>query len=67
MLYPLAEVSMEIERNPMFVKAAVLDTLPQSTLVGTDVPGILKMLKWTESMKKQTLEEALMVTAYKES
>ena len=61
MAYPLAEVSVEIEGKPVFVKAAVSDTLPQAALVGTDVPGMLKMLQRTESMG-QPLEEALMVT-----
>ena len=53
---------MEIEGKPVFVKAAVSDTLPRSALVGTDVAGMLKMLQRTESMKDQSLEEALMVT-----
>ena len=42
--YPLAEVKLEMEGKPVLVKAAVSDTLLQSVLVGTDVPGMLKML-----------------------
>ena len=47
----------------MLINAAVLDTLPQSVLVGTDVPGLLKMLQsrsGTEE-KAEPLEKALVV------
>ena len=36
--YPLANVELT-------VKAAVSDTLPQSVLLGTDVPDLTEMLK----------------------
>ena len=46
------------------VNAAVLDTLPQSILVGIDVPGLLEMLQTrrsTEEEKEEPLEKALVV------
>ena len=42
--YPLAAIELEIQGKPVLVNAAVLDTLPRSVLVGTDVPGMLEML-----------------------
>ena len=48
---------------PALVNAAVLDTLPQSILVGTDVLGLLEMLQTssTEEEKEEPLEKALVV------
>ena len=43
--YPLANIKLEIQGKPVLVNAAVSDTLPQSVLVGTDVPGMLEMLQ----------------------
>ena len=37
----------------MLVNAAVSDTLPQSVLVGTDVPGMLEMLQMRKSTEEQ--------------
>ena len=42
--YPLATIELEIQGKPVLVDAAVSDTRPQSSLVGTDVPGLLEML-----------------------
>ena len=38
--YPLAKVELEVEGRALTVKAAVSDTLPQSVLLGTDVPDL---------------------------
>ena len=43
----------------MLVDAAVSDTLPQSALVGTDVPGLLEMLQGSST--EEPLEKALVV------
>ena len=62
--YPLAVIKLEIQGKPVLVNAAVSDTLPQSVLVGTDVPGFLKMLQTrsgTEEEKAEPLEKALVV------
>ena len=40
MLYPLAEVNMEIDGRQIQIKAAISDTLPVSMLLGTDVSEI---------------------------
>ena len=48
----------------MLVNATVSDTLPQSVLVGTDVPGLLEMLQTrssTEEEKEEPLEKASVV------
>ena len=48
----------------MLVNAAVLYTLPQSVLVGTDIPGLLGMLQTesnTEEEYEEPLEKALVV------
>ena len=43
-LYPLAEVTMEIEGKPIEIEAAVSDTLPMSVLLGTDNPELSELL-----------------------
>ena len=45
----------------MLVRAAVSDTLPQSDLVGTDVPGILEMVQGAADLEKDPIESALVV------
>ena len=47
----------------MLVNAAVSDTLPQSVLVGTDVPGMLEMLQMRQSTEEgeEPLQKALAV------
>ena len=40
--YPLAKVELEVKGRALTVKAAVSDTLPQSVLLGTDVPELLR-------------------------
>ena len=43
--YPLTAIELEIQGKPVLVNAAVLDTLPQSVLVGEDILGLLEMLQ----------------------
>ena len=61
--YPLAAIELEIQGKSVLVNAAVSDTLPQSVLVGTDVPGLLEMLQTRSSTeeKEEPLEKALVV------
>ena len=42
--YPLAAIELEIQGKPVLLNLALSDTLPQSVLVRTDVPGMLEML-----------------------
>lgn len=39
-LYPLAEMDMELEGMVLKVQAAVSDSLPVPVLLGTDVPEL---------------------------
>ena len=59
--YPLAEVQLQIQGKSMLVKAAVSDILPQSALVGTDVPGMLEMLQGAAELEEHPIESALVV------
>ena len=43
-LYPMADVMMEVDGKEMTVEAAVSDTLPMSALLGTDVPELGELL-----------------------
>ena len=55
--YPLAAIELETQGKPVLVNAAVSDTLPQSVLVGIDIPGLLEMLQTrngTEEEKAMT-------------
>ena len=60
---PFAGIELEIQGKPVLVNAAVSDTLTQSVLVGTDVPGLLEMLQTRSSTeeKEEPLENALVV------
>ena len=53
--YPLASVELEVQGRALTVEAAVSDTLPQSVLLGTDVPDL------SELLKAERQEKALMV------
>ena len=53
--YPLARVELEVEGRSLTVEAAVSDTLPQSVLLGTDVPDL------SELLRTERLGKALMV------
>ena len=46
--YPLANVKLEVQGVTVTVEAAVSETLPQSVLLGTDVPELLSLLKGNE-------------------
>ena len=61
--YPLAAIELEIQGKPMLINAAVSDTLPQSVLVGTDVPGMLEMLQMKQNTdgREEPLQKALAV------
>ena len=43
--YPLAAIKLEIQGKLIFINSAVSDTLPQSVLVGTDIPVLLEILQ----------------------
>ena len=47
-IYPVASVKIEIQGNTFTVEAGVSDRLPQSVLLGTDVPGLKELLKGGE-------------------
>ena len=47
-MYPVASVEIEIQGNTFTVEAGVSDRLPQSVLLGTDVPGLKELLKGRE-------------------
>ena len=61
--YLLAAIELEIQGKSVLVNTAVSDTLPQSVLVRTDVPGLLEMLQIRSSTeeKEEPLEKALVV------
>ena len=60
-LYPLAEVQMEVSGRRIQVEAAVSDTLPMSVLLGTDVAELSELLG-SETLKgPQQKDEALVV------
>ncbi len=62
-LYPLAEVELELEGRKRTVKAAVSETLPVSVLLGTDVPELGQLLRVNpSSVHSEGVEEALVVT-----
>ena len=61
--YSLATMELEIQGKPVLVNAAVSDSLPQSVLVETDVPGMLETLQMRQSTEegKKLLQKALAV------
>ena len=59
-LYPLADVNMEVDGLPINVEAAVSETLPAAVLLGTDVPQLTELLGGQS--KKSKLEDVLVVT-----
>ena len=61
MTYPLARVELEVEGRALIVEAAVSDTLPQSVLLGTDVPDLSELLKaerWGKALMVVTRSQA---------
>ena len=60
-LYPLAQIKVELDGRTLDVEAAVSDTLPVSMLLGTDVPELTDLLE--KELDLQVPEEdVLMVT-----
>ena len=59
-LYPLADVNMEVDGLPITVEAAVSDTLQAAVLLGTDVPQLTELLGGQS--KESKLEDVLVVT-----
>ena len=53
--YPLARVDLEVKGKALTVKVAVSDTLPQSILLGTDVPDLSELLKAERHEKALTV------------
>ena len=43
--YPLVKVEVEVEGQALTVEAAMSDTLPQSVLLGIDVPNLSELLR----------------------
>ena len=43
-LYPLAEVELEVQGYPLNIEAVVSDTLPVPVLLGLDVPELTDIL-----------------------
>ena len=63
-VYPLAQVEVQVDSQTIDVEAAVSETLPMAVLLGTDVPqlpGLLKGKLMTEEHNGP--ESALVVTA----
>ena len=60
-LYPLAEVEMELDGAKMIVQAAVSDTLPVSMLRCAELGRLLRANPST--VRTEGVEEALVVTA----
>ena len=59
LVYPLAQVDMEVEGRKMIVEAGVSETLPASVLLGTDVPDLAELLR---SSGLQQGEDVMVVT-----
>ncbi|XP_064399260.1 uncharacterized protein LOC135345747 [Halichondria panicea] len=60
-LYPLAEVDLEVEGYLIHVEAAISDTLPMPVLLGTDVPELTAILRGDPTTKKVVPQQALAV------
>ena len=62
-VYPLADVELQLEGDRVQVVAAVAEHLPVSVLLGVDVPVLGKLLHKNPSvMHTEGVEEALVVT-----
>ena len=60
-LYPLAQIKVEVDGHALDVEAAVSDTLPVSMLLGTDVPELTDLLEKELDLQVPD-EDVLMVT-----
>jgi len=61
-LYPLAQVEMEIDGQSFEIQAAVADRLPMAVLLGTDVPQLPELLSGELLGSEAKIENALVVT-----
>ena len=59
-LYPLAQVRIEVEGKSLEVQAAVADCLPVAVLLGTDVPQLVNLL--AGEMPQASTADAMVVT-----
>lgn len=59
-LYPLAEVELEVSGKPIVVEAVVSETLPVAVLLGTDVPELSQLLGGEP--KKEPCQAMMVVT-----
>ena len=60
--YLVAKVTMEVDGTPLWVEAAVSDTLPVAVLLGTDVPELGDLLGRPVLQKTPQEGDALVVT-----
>ena len=62
-LYPLANVTMEVEGTHIQVEAAVSSDLPVAVLLGTDVPQLIQLFQGRHPISSSYfLEDVMMVT-----
>lgn len=57
-IYPLAEIEIEIGGRSFTVEAAVVEKLPVSVLLGRDVPELVKLLQEPPGREAQEMQEA---------
>ena len=63
MLYPLAQVELELDGVAIQVEAAVSESLPVSVLLGTDVPELSQLLQSNpRAVHTEEVERVLVVT-----
>ena len=62
-LYPLAEIELEVDGHPISIEAAVSETLPVDVLLGTDVPELTHLLGETALGKAQVDAMVVMTRA----
>lgn len=60
-LYPLAEITIEVDDHKMQVKAAVSSTLPMAVLLGTDSPELSDLLNG-HTLSQRPVDKALVAT-----
>ena len=61
LLYPVADLKLEVDGVPVSVKAAVSQTLPVSVLLGTDVPELGRLLGVKSSMFGENGRQGVMM------
>ena len=65
-LYPLAQISLEVNGKKIEIEAAVSDTLPMSVLLGTDAPELAELLKGCGDEAENALAVSTRAQAKKE-